>query len=278
MATGPRLSDSQARRAALRSARRQLVLDSLGIMASAGGFGVVFGLAARQAGDSVIEASVMSVVVFAGAAQFAAVGFVRAGMPWPAIFLLTALLNARHLLYSAALRPWLVEVPALKRAVMAHFLTDEGFALSVAHFQRLGFADLKGYWLAAIGATFIPWNVATLIGVIGAGAIPDPTRLGLDVVFPAAMAGLAVALVTGRREIVAVVTGCVVAVVVGLLIDTRVAVLAGGLVGPFVGLAVPGVIVGVQPDNPMPMGRSAAGRALAERTRGAGGGSKQIEP
>src|SRR5205823_7146255 len=188
--------------------------------------------------------------VFAGAAQFAAVGFVRAGMPWPAIFLLTALLNARRLLYSAALRPWLVEVPALKRAVMAHFLTDEGFALSVAHFQRLGFADLRGYWLAAIGATFIPWNVATLIGVIGASAIPDPARLGLDVVFPAAMAGLVVALVTGRREIVAVVAGCVVAVVVGLLIDTRVAVLAGGLIGPFVGLALPGVILGEQPDNP----------------------------
>ena len=211
-------SEREARRAALRSGRRQLVLDSLGIMASAGGFGVVFGLAARQAGFSVIEASVMSVVVFAGAAQFAAVGFVRAGMPWPAIFLLTALLNARHLLYSAALRPWLVKVPALKRAVMAHFLTDEGFALSVAHFQRLGFADLRGYWLAAIGATFIPWNVATLIGVIGASAIPDPARLGLDVVFPAAMSGLVVALVTGRREIVAVVAGCVVAVVVGLLI------------------------------------------------------------
>src|SRR5947199_259188 len=109
-------STREARGAALRSGRRQLVLDSLGIMASAGGFGVVFGLAARQAGYSVIEASVMSVVVFAGAAQFAAVGFVRAGMPWPAIFLLTALLNARHLLYSAALRPWLVAVPRLKRA------------------------------------------------------------------------------------------------------------------------------------------------------------------
>jgi len=75
---------------------------------------------------------------------------------------------------------------------------------------------------------------------------------------------------------VAVVAGCVVAVVVGLLIDTRVAVLAGGLIGPFVGLALPGVILGEQPDNPMPMGRSAAGRALAERTRAAGGGSNEI--
>ena len=53
----------------------------------------------------------MSTLVFAGAAQFAAVGYVAGGLAWPGIVLLTALLNARHLLYSAALAPWLREVP-----------------------------------------------------------------------------------------------------------------------------------------------------------------------
>src|SRR4051794_22200155 len=112
-------------RESVHAARRTLLVDALGIMASAAGFGVVLGLAAREAGYSVLEASAMSVVVFAGAAQFAAIGFVRSGMPWPAIFVLTALINARHLLYSAALRPWLRDVSLLKRAVMAHLLTDE---------------------------------------------------------------------------------------------------------------------------------------------------------
>ena len=45
----------------------------------------------------------MSTIAFAGAAQFAAVGYVATGVPWPAIMLLTGLLNARHLLYSASL-------------------------------------------------------------------------------------------------------------------------------------------------------------------------------
>ena len=49
--------------------------------------------------------------MFAGAAQFAAVGYVAGGLPWPGIILLTGLLNARHLLYSAALAPWLRERP-----------------------------------------------------------------------------------------------------------------------------------------------------------------------
>ena len=58
----------------------------------------------------------MSTIVFAGAAQFAAVGYLASGLAWPAILLLTALLNARHLLYSAALRPWLRDVPVRRVA------------------------------------------------------------------------------------------------------------------------------------------------------------------
>jgi len=88
-----------------------------------------------------IEAMAMSVLVFAGAAQFAAVGYVASGLAWPGVILLTALLNARHLLYSAALAPWLRDRPAPRRALMAHLLTDEAFALSITHFQRLGRAD-----------------------------------------------------------------------------------------------------------------------------------------
>ena len=49
----------------------------------------------------------MSTLVFGGAAQFAAVGYVASGLAWPGVIVLTALLNARHLLYSAALAPWL---------------------------------------------------------------------------------------------------------------------------------------------------------------------------
>ena len=116
----------------------------------------------------------MSTIVFAGAAQFAAVGYVASGLAWPGIILLTALLNARHLLYSAALRPWLREVPLPRRAVMAHLLTDESFALSISHFRRIGRTDERGYWLGASSATFIPWILATLGGVVLGAQIPDP--------------------------------------------------------------------------------------------------------
>jgi len=210
-----------------------------GIVASAAGFGVVFGLTARGAGFSLVEAIAFSTVVFAGASQFAAAGMVAAGFGWPAIVLLTGLVNARHALYSAALAPWLRERPRRERAAMAHVLTDEAFALSLVHFRRLGFPDRRGYWLAAIGGVFIPWNLATLLGFVGGQVIPDPAALGLDVVFPAAMAGLAVGLATGRREVVALAAGVAIALLVGLGIDPRVGVVVGGLLGPAVGLAIP---------------------------------------
>jgi 4-azaleucine resistance transporter AzlC len=222
----------------LAASRRRLLLDSLGIMVSASGFGLVYGLSARAAGFSPFEAGAMSVLVFAGASQFVAVGYVLGGFSWFAIVLLTAFLNARHMLYSAALAPYLAGTPRLQRAAMAHVLTDEAFALAIAHFRRIGRADVRGYWLGAILSTFIPWNVATLVGVTIGGSIPDPARLGLDVIFPAAMGGLAVGLITGRRELVAAVSGAVIGVAVGLAWDPAAGIIAGGVVGPLVGMAV----------------------------------------
>lgn len=225
-------------RAEVRASRRRLVADGLGIAVSTGAFGLVYGLAARQAGFSLLAAMAASVVVLAGASQFAAVGMVAQGVPWIAILPLTAMLNARHLLYSAALGPWLRDRPGIQRVAMAHVLTDETFALSLPHFRRIGRADGPGYWLAS---SFVvgPWIVATGLGYLASGAVPDPTRIGLDVVFPAAMGGLAVALVSQRRELVAAVVAAGLAVGVSLVSDPAVGIVVGGVVGPLVALAVP---------------------------------------
>ena len=181
----------------------------------------------------------MSLIAFAGAAQFATIGYVVAGISWPLIALLTFLLNARHALYSASIAPWFGGRGVAERAIAAQLLTDEAFALSMAHFRRLGRFDNLGYWYAAIVCTFIPWNLATFAGVTLGAAIVDPARLGIDVIFPAAMAGLAVLLISGRRELVAAVAGTVVAIIISMTVSTTVGVIAGGVFGPLVGLLVP---------------------------------------
>lgn len=206
----------------------------------------------------------MSVFVFAGAAQFAAVGYVVGGFSWLGIILLTAFLNSRHVLYAAALAPYFAHTSRPVRAIAAHLLTDEAFALAIAHFRRIGRLDLPGYFWGALAATFIPWNVSTVVGVVVGGQIPEPSRFGLDVIFPAAMAGLAVGLITGRREIVAAIVGSIVAVAVSLAWDPAAGILAGGLIGPLVGLAVPGPPMDDRPGAaaPLPFGGDTTGSRI----------------
>ncbi len=198
----------------------------------------------------------MSLIAFGGAAQFAAVGYVAAGVAWPVIGLLTFLLNARHVLYSAALAPWFRGRSFAERALAAHVLTDESFALSIAHFRRLGRFDPIGYWYPAIVATAIPWNLATIAGVTLGAAIVDPRAIGIDVIFPAAMGGLAVGLISGRRELAAAIAGALIAIAASLAVSPTVGVIAGGIVGPFVGLLVPerDQIDATVPDPPLVAG------------------------
>jgi predicted branched-subunit amino acid permease len=78
-----------------------------------------------------------------------------------------------------------------------------------------------------------------MAGVFLGGQIPNPRQFGVDIIFPAAMIGLSVGLITGRRELVAAIAGAGVAVAVALLSSPAVGIVVGGLVGPAIGLAVP---------------------------------------
>ena len=221
----------------VQESRRQLAGDALAIAAYALPVGLVYGLLALKAHFSLADVVVSCLVVLAGGAQFAAAGLVKDHAPWVAIAGVTLLVNARHLLYSASIAPYAAKRPWLERAVMAHFLTDETFALSLAHFRRIGRFDARGYWIGAM-VILVPWTVGSAVGFLAAGAV-DTTRLGLDVAFPAAMAGLSLGMVSGRRDIAAAAGAVLVAVPVGLLAGTSVGLVAGAVVGPLIGLAVP---------------------------------------
>ena len=220
----------------LDTARRRLVVDSIGIWASIIVVGTIFGFTARQASLTLPETSALSAILFAGASQFAVVGLLASGAAWPSIALLVWLLNARHLLYAASIAPHATRLSRRVRALIALLLTDEAFALTSAHVERLGTIDVRGAIYAGL-SVFVPWNVATIAGWSAGSALPDPATIGLDVVFPATMAGIAVALVRDRAALVALLAGAAIVVVVAATVSPGVAVLAGGLLGPLAGLA-----------------------------------------
>ena len=217
--------------------RRQLLGDALAIAAYALPVGLVYGLLTLQAHFTLADVVVSCMVVLAGGAQFAAAGLVKDHASWLAIAGVTLLVNARHLLYSAAIAPYTTKRYRRERAVMAHFLTDETFALSLAHFRRIGRFDARGYWLGAI-VIIVPWTLGSAIGYVASGAV-DTNRLGLDVAFPAAMAGLSLGMVSGRRDIAAAACAVLVAVPVGLAAGPSVGLVAGAVIGPLICLAMP---------------------------------------
>ncbi|NCA12237.1 hypothetical protein EBR56_10625, partial [bacterium] len=120
--------------AALSTARRRLVVDSLGIWVIAIIVGGIFGFTARQGGLSLVEAIAFSSILFAGASQYAAVGLLVVNTPWPSIVLLVWLLNARHLLYSASVAPYTAKLSLKLRAALAYLLTQPGVIL---HYLQL---------------------------------------------------------------------------------------------------------------------------------------------
>jgi predicted branched-subunit amino acid permease len=221
---------------AVADSRRRLMRDSLAIASYAFPVGLVYGLATLQAHFSAPDVIVACLVVLGGGAQFAAAGMVKDGAPWAAIVGVTLLINARHLLYSAAIAPYTADRPLRERAFMAHFLMDESFALSLAHFRRIGGFDRRAYWIAVL-AVLIPWPLGSIAGYLAAGSV-DIQRLGLDIAFPAAMAALSLGMVSGRRDVAAVAGAVVVALGAGLVGGASVGLIAGATLGPVFGLMV----------------------------------------
>ncbi len=167
-------------------------LAMLPLWLGAAPFGIIYAVSALAAGLSPAQTLAMSLLVFAGAAQFTAVGMIAAGAGPLAITLTTLVINARHLLMSASLAPHLRGVGPWRRLLLAALLTDESYAVGMARF-------LEGRGSAAfqIGCNlslYTCWPLSTIIGIMLGRAIPDPASIGLDLVFPLTFIGLLVPL------------------------------------------------------------------------------------
>lgn len=204
----------------LRRRRSSPVVDGVVLGAATGVFGVSFGVLAVNAGLSVVQCCVMSLLVFTGASQFAVVGVVAAGGSAVTGLGSALLLGARNGAYGLTMSRVLSGSPA-RRAVGAQLVIDESTAMAVVQPDRA--AQERVFWWTG-GAVFVFWNLGTLLGAVGGSRIGDPAALGLDAAFPA---GFVVLLLPHLRKPGA----------------TRVAVLGALIALVLVPLASPGVPV-----------------------------------
>ncbi|MGA8115210.1 MAG: AzlC family ABC transporter permease [Actinocatenispora sp.] len=211
--------------------RRAVVRDALGVGIAVGVSGVAFGGTAVAGGLTVAQACALSLLAFTGASQYALVGAVAGGGN-PLFGVVGAvLLGSRSSLYGLRLGPVLgLSRPA--RLGAAHFVIDETTVVTLA--QRDRPSARLGFSVTAV-SLFVLWNATTLAGALGATALGDPTRYGLDVAGPAAFLALLVPqLRGGRAQRVVAVLAVLIALGTSPLLPSGVPILLAVLAVPLV--------------------------------------------
>lgn len=190
-----------------RTPDRALLRDAAAIAAAMVAVGASFGAIAIAYGLPTWVPFLMSTAVFAGGAQFLAVGLLAAGNPVAAV-LAGLLLNARHLPFGLAVSGT-IGTRLRDRLVGSHLMTDEVVAFTLAEADPV--RRRRTYWL--IGVTlFTSWNAGTALGVWLGGAAGDPALLGLDAAFPAGLIALILPSLRDRDTRLVALAGAAVAV------------------------------------------------------------------
>lgn len=190
-----------------------------------GGFGITYGVLAREAGFAPLATILFSIVTFAGSAQFAAVSIVDDGGTAVAAIVAALLLNARYLPIGLSVAPWLPGRP-LARAAQGQVAVDESWAVS-----NLGGGRYDPRLLVGAGVTiWAAWVVCSTIGVLAGSVLGDPEALGLDAAFPALFLALLAGQVRERRLLLAALAGAAVALAMVPLTPPGVPIVAASVV------------------------------------------------
>lgn len=154
------------------------------------GIGISFGIVAAAAGMSVFMATLMSLIVYAGSAQFILVSLLAIGTPLVSIVLSVFLVNSRMILMSMTTANFFKKNSLFENILIGSLITDESFALSM---NKLNFTDgkLSFKWFNTVNLmAYLVWAASTMVGAMLGKVISDPEKLGLDFALVAMFIGL----------------------------------------------------------------------------------------
>ncbi|MBT7074649.1 MAG: AzlC family ABC transporter permease [Anaerolineae bacterium] len=154
------------------------IKDELPILVGVIPFGMIYGILALSAGLSKVEAQAMSVIIFAGSAQFMLVQLVGVGTPALVIIITSFIINLRHALYSASVSPHLKKLSATWKIGLAYLLTDEAYAVAITHYKKEEEKNYTHWYFLGAGlALWSSWQISTAIGVFLGAQIPPSWSL-----------------------------------------------------------------------------------------------------
>lgn len=198
-------------------------------------WGILCGTLSIEAGLTNLQAQLMSLLVFAGAAQLSGIAILGAGGSWLSLINTTTMISIRHVLYSASYQDEVRRLPFLKRVLFAFLLTDEMFAVAQTEQTKTGKFD---YWYAVIAGFvfYLIWNLSTFMGIYFAHLLDNIDELGFDFAIAATFLAMVVPMIKTKVMLVAVLITAVnalffagVGIEQGLIISALVGMLVGSL-------------------------------------------------
>jgi predicted branched-subunit amino acid permease len=167
-------------------------------------WGLMTGVAMVKSGLSTFEALLMSLLVFAGSAQLAAVPLITAGAPMWVILATAVCVNLRFVVFSAHLRPYLMHLPLGQRLVSGYFMGDLTYVLFVKRFPEPGADAVQRHTQQAYLAgnslvNWLSWTVFSVLGVVMANFIPTTWGLGFAGIL--ALLGILCSLASNRLRV-----------------------------------------------------------------------------
>lgn len=198
---------------------------------------VMFGISSRTAGFGPFETALMSMLIFAGASQFALVGMLASGVSFSGALLATVGLNLRHLFYGPAIAPY-IGMKSWKHALLIAFgLTDEVFASAIANLPARNEGERCAWMIGLESGSYLAWLLGTWIGALGfqmvSNLIPSLVPV-LSFSLPSLFLVILMPLLKGHAALSALVAAAVSATLILGGLSTA-GLVAGGLAGAAVG-------------------------------------------
>jgi predicted branched-subunit amino acid permease len=183
---------------------REMNAVSLGIAA----WGLLTGVAMAKSGLPLPLALLMSVIVFAGSAQLAALPLIASGAPVWVVWAAALCVNLRFVVLSAGWRPYFAPLPRVQRLRMAYFAADLNYVQFMKRFPepRPDPAQVPYFW-GGVASNWPAWQLPSLAGILLADRVP--TSWGLGFAGTLALLGITYSLMQGRASwVAAAVAGC----------------------------------------------------------------------
>jgi predicted branched-subunit amino acid permease len=173
-----------------------------------GAWGLVAGIAMSKAGLGPVFAVAMSLFVFAGSAQLAALPLMVQGAPLWVIWATAFCVNLRFIIFSAGWRPYFESLSRTKRLFLAYFTVDFTYIAFMRRFPRPGDVRAQMAYVAGnVAVSWVAWQSMTVLGVLLADVIPE--RWGLGFAGSLALLGITASLLADRATwIAAAVAAC----------------------------------------------------------------------